>query len=64
MKALSTESDPNVASRPFDEKRNGFVMGEGSCVFVLEDLQHALQRGAPIIAEVLTVHSSTNNIFF
>lgn len=52
MKALSPSEDPASASRPFDEKRNGFVIAEGACVLVLEALEHALERGAPIIAEV------------
>ena len=52
MKALSSESDPLLASRPFDAKRNGFVIAEGSCILVLEELSHALNRGATIIAEV------------
>jgi len=53
MKALTATADPLAASRPFDSHRNGFVIGEGSCVLVLEDLDHALRRGAPIIAEVV-----------
>lgn len=53
MKALSTRNgEPEKASRPFDRDRDGFVMGEGAGILILEELNHALKRGGTILAEV------------
>ena len=54
MKALSTRNqEPEKASRPFDKNRDGFVIGEGSGIIILEELQQALDRGAKIYAEII-----------
>jgi 3-oxoacyl-[acyl-carrier-protein] synthase II len=61
MHALSRHnSNPQGASRPFDAERDGFVMGEGSGMLVLEDLEFALERGAPILAELVGYGSTSD----
>ena len=52
MRAVTFSEDPNRASIPFDKERSGFVMGEGSGILIIEEYEHALARGANIIAEV------------
>lgn len=54
MRAMSTRNEePEIASRPFDKLRDGFVLGEGAGILILEELEHALERGAHIYGEVV-----------
>lgn len=62
LTALSTSEDPNRASIPFDKERDGFVIGEGAGVVILESLEHAQKRGAQILAEVVG-YGATSDAF-
>jgi 3-oxoacyl-[acyl-carrier-protein] synthase II len=61
-KAMTTNDDPATACRPFDLERNGFILGEGAGIVILEELEHALNRGANIIAEIIG-YGCTNDAF-
>jgi 3-oxoacyl-[acyl-carrier-protein] synthase II len=61
LKAISTRNEaPQQASRPFDAERDGFVIGEGACCLILEDLYHAQKRGANILAEIIAYGASAD----
>ena len=62
MKAMTTNLDPATASRPFDLARDGFVLGEGAGTLIVEELNHALERGANIIAEIVG-YGCTNDAY-
>lgn len=62
MRALANDEDPTKASKPFDARREGFILSEGAAILVLEELEHAQARGAKIYAEVVG-YGSTNDAY-
>lgn len=60
MKAMSTSTDKDRASIPFDKERDGFIMGEGAGIIILEELEHALNRGAHILGEIVGYGNTTD----
>ncbi len=60
MKALNTTNDVNRASIPFDKNRSGFVIAEGAGILILEEYEHAIKRNAPILAEIVGYHTTTD----
>jgi 3-oxoacyl-[acyl-carrier-protein] synthase II len=62
LKALNFSNDPEIASVPFDKRRSGFVMAEGAGIIILEEYEHAMKRGAPILAEMVG-YGTTSDAF-
>lgn len=62
LKALNFSNDPDVASVPFDKRRSGFVIAEGAGIIILEEYEHAIKRGAPILAEMIG-YGTTSDAF-
>jgi 3-oxoacyl-[acyl-carrier-protein] synthase II len=62
LRALNFSNDPEVASTPFDSRRNGFVIAEGAGILILEEMEHAIKRGAPILAEMVG-YGTTSDAF-